>query len=304
MSLTFIPPPFFLRQTLLSKRKLAKLVDTGRVWGWDDPRMPTIRGVRRRGMTIAALREFIIKQGPSRNVVTMDWTTIWATNKKVIDPVAPRHTAIRTKDMVRLTLTGPDCPASAYIQDRPKHPKNKEVGTKQWAFSSQLVIEQADAASFGPGEEITLMGWGNAIIGDNTAADTDNAIGTKPAITALTATLNLQGDVKKTEKKITWLSTEGAALIPAELWEFDFLITKDKLGEDDAVEDFLTPTTATMETAVCDAGVGQLRAGDIIQLERRGYYRVDRGLADWKDGEEGEEGKRVVLFCIPTGKSG
>ena len=69
-------------KTLLSKRKLTKLVDEGVVTGWDDPRMPTVRGIRRHGMTIAALHEFILKQGPSKNVVLQDWSAFWATNKK------------------------------------------------------------------------------------------------------------------------------------------------------------------------------------------------------------------------------
>jgi len=90
----------FIR-TVLSKRKLTKLVDAGDVWGWDDPRMPTIRGVRRHGMTISALRDFILKQGPSRNIVVMDWTNFWASNKKEIDPIAPRHTGVEIKDAVK-----------------------------------------------------------------------------------------------------------------------------------------------------------------------------------------------------------
>ncbi|KAB5547392.1 tRNA synthetases class I, catalytic domain-containing protein [Coniochaeta sp. 2T2.1] len=70
-------------KTFLSKRKLAKMVETGRVWGWDDPRMPTIRGVRRRGMTVEALRDFILKQGPSRNVVLQDWHVHLLPNKEM-----------------------------------------------------------------------------------------------------------------------------------------------------------------------------------------------------------------------------
>lgn len=69
-------------KTLLSKRKLTKLVDEGVVTGWDDPRMPTVRGIRRHGMTVPALHEFILKQGPSKNVVLQDWSAFWATNKK------------------------------------------------------------------------------------------------------------------------------------------------------------------------------------------------------------------------------
>ncbi|KAI0376707.1 glutamyl-tRNA synthetase, partial [Hypomontagnella monticulosa] len=274
-------------KTFLSKRKLAKLVDTGRVWGWDDPRMPTIRGIRRRGMTIPALREFILKQGPSRNVVSMDWTNFWATNKKEIDPVAPRHTAILKKDHVKVAIMGDEAPAEPRTEDKPLHPKNADVGTKKVAFSKELIIDQEDAKSFKDGEEITLMQWGNAIV---------RAVASGDPITSITCELHLKGDVRSTEKKVTWLSTQGQKLIDAELWDFDYLLTKDKLEEEDDLEQFLNPTTATMEEALCDEGVTKLKKDDIIQLERRGYYRVDKGY------EEGTE-RKVVLFCIPTGKN-
>lgn len=282
-------------KTFLSKRKLAKLVDTGKVWGWDDPRMPTIRGVRRRGMSVAALRDFIIKQGPSRNVTTMDWSVFWNANKKEIDPVAPRHTALLQKDLVKVNLSGADVPSSFVSEDRPKHPKNAAIGTKQWFFGPQVYIDQADAKSFKAGEEVTLMTWGNAFVRDIPTAD---------PIPTMEMELNLKGDFKSTEKKITWLAADGFKLVPAELWDFDYLITKDKLEEDDNVADFLNPNTSTMEDAWCDAGVGELKADDIIQLERRGFFRVDKGLGDWKEGEAGPKGPRVVLFQIPTGKGG
>ncbi|RCI11733.1 hypothetical protein L249_7619 [Ophiocordyceps polyrhachis-furcata BCC 54312] len=272
-----------LIKTFLSKRKLAKLVESGKVWGWDDPRMPTIRGVRRRGMTVPALRDFILRQGPSRNVVVMDWTSFWNTNKKEIDPVVPRHTALLAKDMVKAKLTGSDVPSGVVVEQRPKHPKNASVGTKDLVLSSEIYLDQVDAKSFAVGEEVTLMGWGNAIVRDPPASSSSE----RDAVKTMTLELNLKGDFKATEKKVTWLSAQGLDLVPAELWDFDYLITKDKLEEEDKVEDFLNPVTATMEEARCDGGVGLLKADDIIQLERRGFYRVDKGLKDWKGDEAG-----------------
>ncbi|KAI1391712.1 glutamyl-tRNA synthetase [Hypoxylon trugodes] len=276
----------FIR-TFLSKRKLAKLVDTGRVWGWDDPRMPTIRGIRRRGMTIPALRDFILKQGPSRNVVSMDWASFWATNKKEIDPVAPRHTAILKKDHVKVAIMGDEAPSEPRTEEKPLHPKNPSIGTKKVAFSKELILDQADAKSFKDGEEITLMQWGNAFV---------RAVASGDPITSITCELNVKGDVRSTDKKVTWLSTQGQTLVDAELWDFDYLITKDKLEEEDDLEKFLNPVTATLEEAFCDEGVTKLKKDDIIQLERRGYYRVDKGYND-------DDDKKVVLFCIPTGKN-
>ncbi|KAL4894545.1 tRNA synthetases class I, catalytic domain-containing protein [Aspergillus ambiguus] len=274
----------FIR-TLLSKRKLTKLVETGTVWGWDDPRFPTIRGIRRRGMTIPALREFILKQGPSKNITNLDWTLFWATNKKYIDPVAPRHTCILKKDMVPATVKG--APA-AYTEEKPKHNKNPAVGMKKVAYSGSLLFDQDDAKTFKQDEEITLMNWGNAIV---RKIETDAS----GVVKNLELDLHLEGDFKKTEKKVTWLSTEGQDLVPVELVDFDYLLNKDILTEDDKLEDVLNSKTEFRDEAVADGNVADLKEGDIIQFERKGYYRVDRPSAP---------GQPAVLFNIPTGKTG
>ena len=278
------------KRTFLSKRKLTKLVDAGRVRGWDDPRMPTIRGVLRRGMTIAALRDFILKQGPSRNVTLMDWKIFWNINKKEIDPIAPRHTAVDQKQTVIATIIKRGL-EKAYTEERPRHNKNLTLGTKKVAYSRQLILDQEDAKLFEQDEEITLMAWGNAIVRKINRSSLDY----HSPVVDIELELHLEGDVKKTEKKITWLSTEGQSLIPVELVDFDYLLTKDKLEEDDNWEDFLTKQTEVRSAAFCDANLAACKAGDIIQLERKGYFRVDAPY---------ENGKAAVLFNIPTGKTG
>jgi glutamyl-tRNA synthetase len=277
-------------RTLLSKRKLTKFVESGVVWGWDDPRFPTIRGIRRRGMTIGALREFILKQGPSRNVVNLDWTIFWATNKKFIDPVAPRHTALESASVVTCKINGG--PETPYTELKPKHIKNSEIGNKRVVFASEILIDQEDAKTFKKDEEITLMGWGNAIVRSISHSLNPLSLST---VTSITMDLHLQGDFKTTEKKITWLASQGQKLVDVELVDFDFLITKDKLEEEDNVDDFLTPKTEFRTSGIADENVAELKKDDIIQFERKGYFRVD---------EPASEGKAAVLFAIPTGKGG
>ncbi|CAG8124601.1 unnamed protein product [Penicillium salamii] len=273
-------------KTLLSKRKLTKLVETGAVWGWDDPRFPTIRGIRRRGMTIPALREFILKQGPSKNVTNFDWALIWATNKKYIDPIAGRHTTIFSKDAVKTTVTGG--PSTPYTEEKPKHAKNAAVGNKKVIYSSDILLEQEDVKLFKPDEEITLMNWGNAFVRKiSTNAETG-------IITNLEVELNPTGDVKKTEKKVTWLAEAGQDLIPVELVDFDHLLNKDSLAEDDVLEDCLNKHTEFREAGVADCNVADLKENDIIQFDRKGYYRVDRAYSP---------GSPAVFFNIPSGKT-
>lgn len=279
----------FIR-TLLSKRKLTKFVEQDIVWGWDDPRFPTIRGIRRRGMTIDALREFILKQGPSRNIVNLDWTLFWATNKKYIDPIAPRHTAVTKENVVKATVTGDG--VLPHKAEKPKHGKNPELGTKLVAYGPTVLIDQIDAQAFTEGEEITLMNWGNAFV-RKVSRSLDSL--ERNLVTALELELNLDGDVKTTKQKITWLATEAQELVPVELVDFDYLITKDKIEEDDNVDDFLNEHTEFRVEAWADCNVANLKADDIIQFERKGYFRVDRAF---------QNGKPAVLFNIPTGKTG
>ena len=270
-------------RTVLSKRKLSLLVDDGVVWDWNDPRMPTIRGIRRRGMTAPALREFILKQGPSQNVIKLDWTSLWATNKKFIDPVAARHTAIPMQGAVIATVNGVD--ETSYA-DKPKHTKNAALGMKKVLFSRQILLGQEDAASFKLNEEITLMNWGNAMIKSISADESG-------IVSGLELNLHLDGDIKKTEKKITWLGKEPSNMIPVDLVDFDYLITKEKLEKDDDLSSFLTPKTEFRNKAWADCNVEGLAKEDIIQFDRIGYFRVDQAY---------HEGKPAVFFRIPAGK--
>ncbi|KAF2646593.1 glutamyl-tRNA synthetase [Massarina eburnea CBS 473.64] len=280
-------------RTLLSKRKLTKIVDSGFVWGWDDPRMPTIRGVRRRGVTIPALREFILRQGPSKNIVNLDWHSFWATNKKHIDPIASRYTAIASDAKVPVTVIG--ARDGVITEEKDKHAKYTDLGKKKVVFSSNIIIEQDDAASFAQDEEITLMNWGNAIV--RKISHSINPLASPSGlktVTGLELELHLQGDVKKTSKKVTWLS-QDQSLVPVELVDFDYLITKDKLEDEDVLEDFLNPKTEFRVKTLADCNVAELKVDDVFQFDRKGYFRIDKAFA---------HGESAIAFQIPTGKGG
>ncbi|KZF20860.1 glutamyl-tRNA synthetase [Xylona heveae TC161] len=269
-------------RTLLSKRKLTQIVEEGKVWGWDDPRMPTIRGILRRGMTVAALREFVLKQGPSRNTLNLEWNAFWAFNKKYIDPVAPRHTAILQEDAVYCTVHGVD---NLEELTKPKYIKKPELGTKKVLVGKTIVLEQVDAQSFTANEEITLMNWGNAFVRQITK-DTDGK-----RIAALDLEFRQGGDVKKT-KKITWLAAVDGNLVNVDLVSFDYLISKDKLEKTDEVGDFLTPVTEFRKQAFADINVKDLEHSAIVQFERKGYFRLDAAFQ--------KDQPRMVFFDIPT----
>ncbi|CAI8505429.1 unnamed protein product [Hanseniaspora opuntiae] len=263
-------------KTLLSKRKLQWMVDEGVVSNWDDPRFPTFKGVRRRGMTVKALRDFVISQGPSRNVINLEWNVIWALNKKVIDPIAPRHVCIQDPVVVELE----DGPASPETKKLPKHKKNPDVGEKDVIYYKSILVEREDIEALDTTEEVTFMDWGNCIV-------------TKHADGKVTAKLNLDGDFKKTKYKLTWLAnTEDKT--PIKIVDFDHLITKDKIEEVDNWKDFINYNTQFESTGVADLNIKNMKKGDILQFERKGYFILDK--VPEKEGDE------FVFFTIPDGK--
>jgi len=238
------------------------------------------------------LREFIVKQGPSKSITLMDWTSIWATNKKYIDPIAGRYTAVEDANKVVCTIVG--APASPTIDEKDLHAKNPEVGKKKVVLSRNILLDQVDAASFAQDEEITLMNWGNAYVRKIDHGMNPLALVGKAKVTGLELELHLQGDFKKTSKKVTWLSSDQE-LVPVKLYDFDHLLTKDKLEEDDVFEQFLNKESVTEMDCVADCNVANVKEDDIIQFDRKGYFRCDKAF---------KAGEPAVFFQIPTGKGG
>ncbi|XP_069708807.1 bifunctional glutamate/proline--tRNA ligase isoform X4 [Phaenicophaeus curvirostris] len=255
-----------LNNTVLSKRKLTWFVNEGLVDGWDDPRFPTVRGVLRRGMTVEGLKQFIAAQGSSRSVVNMEWDKIWSFNKKVIDPVAPRYTALLKDAVVPVNI--PE--AQEEMKEVAKHPKNADVGLKPVWYGSRVLIEGADAETLTEGEVVTFINWGNIII-------TKLSRNSSGKIVSIDAKLNLENkDFKKTTK-VTWLAeTPCAPLIPTVCVNYEHLITKPVLGKDEDFKQYINRNSKQEELMLGDPCLRDLKKGDIIQLQRRGFFICDQ----------------------------
>ncbi|XP_058021417.1 bifunctional glutamate/proline--tRNA ligase isoform X2 [Ahaetulla prasina] len=255
-----------LNNTVLSKRKLTWFVNEGLVDGWDDPRFPTVRGVLRRGMTVEGLKQFIAAQGSSRSVVNMEWDKIWSFNKKVIDPVAPRFTALLKDEIVTVNI--PE--AQEEMKEVAKHPKNAEVGLKPIWYSPKVLIDGADAKTLTEGEMVTFINWGNIII----TKIHKNLTG---KITSMDAKLNLENKDYKKTTKITWLTkTSSASLTPTICVNYEHLITKPVLGKEEDFKQYINRNSKQEELMLGDPCLKDLKKGDIIQLQRRGFYICDQ----------------------------
>ncbi len=270
--------------TILSKRKLQYFVDKGIVDGWEDPRFPTVQGIMRRGLTVPAMTEFMLEQGASQNNNLMSWDKLWATNKRMIDPIAPRYSAVSKATCCELTLlNAPEAPQSIKV---PLHQKNEALGTKDMWCTKNIIIELDDAKMIQKDEKITLYKWGNCKIVEKKE---------EGATIKLVGQLMLEDKDFKSTKKVTWISHNAPLMIDCKIIEFGNLITKPSLDEGDDICKFINPNSKGETLMLGEAAMKSLKKADIIQIERRGFCYVDQ---PWN-----ETTKMLVLHFIPDGKT-
>lgn len=269
--------------TVLSKRKLNWFVENKKVEGWFDPRFPTIQGTIRRGVDVDALKSFVISQGASRRVITMEWDKFWSDNKMVLEQKAPRYMGVNTPGHVEVTLE--NVPAEITAHSVPLFPLLPEKGSRVCRRYNVVYIDQEDAASVKEGDEVTFLRWGNMRI---TAIEKDG-----DKVKTIRATHDPEATNFSKTRKMTWLAAVPDC-VECTLVSYDHLITKAKLEDGDVFQDFINPETKFESAALCDPCLRNVNAGDVIQLERKGFYRVDKAY--------GGPGKPAVLITIPDGK--
>ncbi|XP_060881992.1 bifunctional glutamate/proline--tRNA ligase-like isoform X2 [Metopolophium dirhodum] len=301
-----------MTNTVLSKRKLTWFVEQGHVDGWDDPRMPTVRGVFRRGMQVEALKQFIVAQGSSRTVTAMQWDKIWSLNRSIVDSIAPRHTALllsnSNKENVALSYPPVEVVVENVekpykIDNVPKHPKNSQLGLKNCVWAApKILIDYSDAELLEAGRRATFINWGNLLINRIERNQNNNKIERIHAVSDLENT-----DFKSTVK-VTWLPKTDYSeseevlpiLVPVVCVYFDHLISKAVLAKDDDFKQYLNTENSRWELQMIgDSELKDLKKGDVIQLQRRGYFICDSTYQPYSI-HTGKE-TPLVLFNIPDG---
>ena len=256
-----------MEYAVMSKRKLTQLVLDKVVDGWDDPRFPTVRALVRRGLKVDALKEFVKVQGMSKAVNFMEWSKLWNFNVQILDPSVPRYSCVNADLCVRCVIPELTADVNDVSVTRPRHKKNVSLGDKTFFRANNILLDAEDVALLANGDEVTLVDWGNAIVSCLQA-------NTSGVPTHCTLTLNLLGDVKSTKYKLTWVADTSRS-VPFIINEYDHLLTKKKPDPEESIDNLIAPVTKFTMNATGEAALGELKAGDFLQLERRGYYVVD-----------------------------
>ncbi len=269
--------------TVTSKRRLAKLVADGTVDGWDDPRMPTLRGLRRRGYPARAIRGFCAEIGTTRTNSRQAIEALEAYVRRELNATAQRRMAVL--DPLRLVIDNWPTDASGdpvveYFEVA-NNPENPEDGTRQVAFSGELWIEAEDFAEVPPpkyfrltiGREVRLRG---AYLVTATGVEKD-ADGT---VTVVHATYDPQtrgGDApdgRKVKSTMHWVSVPHALDVTVALYERLFTAPVPGEATGEALDD-VNPDSRRIVTGRAEAAVGDAAPGQVLQFERLGYFAAD-----------------------------
>jgi glutaminyl-tRNA synthetase len=269
-----------INYTVMSKRKLMALVQDGLVAGWDDPRMPTLQGLRRRGYTPAALRLFADRVGISKQNSLTDFSLLEACIREDLDARAPRRMVV--VDPVKLVIDNLE-PGHEETLQFPNHPKGPAFGTRALPFSRELWIEREDfmevpAKGFHrlvPGGEVRLRGVG-IVRCERVDKEGDRVVALQCSLDPTTRA-GMPGADRKVKGTIHWVSAQHA--VPAELRLYDrlFLVPD---PDDDAdgrgYRDHLNPEAVRIVQGFAEPALLDSTAEDRYQFERVGYFVADR----------------------------
>ena len=272
-----------LTYTVVSKRKLRALVEGGQVTGWDDPRMPTLRGMRRRGYPAAAIRNFCAKVGVTKVPSTSDVALLEHAVREELNRVAPRRMAVL--DPIEIEISNWQGPATQWV-DAINNPEDASAGSRSVPFSQRLYIERDDFKEDGnrkffrlkPGGEVRLRG-AYIVRCDQVIKDEEGQV-TKLQCAVDWDTLNKNPTDRKVKGVIHWVSQAHA--VPAQVRLFDRLFAVEK-PEADKSRDFIewiNPDSLKEVRAFCEPSLAELPLGSSCQFERIGYFCRDTADED------------------------
>ena len=273
-----------LLYSITSKRKLNQLVSEGYVSGWDDPRMPTISGMRRRGYTPEGLRLFAKRAGISKSENIVDMSVLEGAIREELENSAPRLMAVLNP--LKVTLTNFEA-GKTQSRRAAFHPNHEEMGEREIPVSQTIYIEADDFAENPPkgfkrltiGGEVRLR-HGYVIKCDEVVKDeAGNVVELKCSIDHDTLGKNPEG--RKVKGVIHWVSAEHAAEIKVRLYDRLFTVERPDAvrGEDGnylPFTDFLNPESVKEITAYAEPAAKNLPAESRWQFERLGYFVTDR----------------------------
>ena len=278
-----------LTYVITSKRKLAALVYDHKVSGWDDPRMPTLVGLRRRGYTPESLRLLADRAGTSKSGGWTDYSVLEGCLRETLEEVAPRAMAVL--DPIKLVIsnwnavmgTTPNGDSVLDECNAPVHPHRAEMGRRSFKMGAEVWIERTDFEEtppkgffrLFPGNKVRLK-YGHVIECTGASKDADGRVTSVHAMLVPDTKSGTPGsDSVKVKGVITWVGVSDG--LPAEVRLYDRLFTEPQ--PDAGGRDFLASLNAQslrVVQAVVEPSLAQVKADEKFQFERHGYFVADR----------------------------
>ena len=267
-----------LTHTVLSKRKLMQLVNDGVVSGWDDPRMPTLRGLRRRGIPPGAVREFARRIGVARADSVVEYAMLEFCTRELLNRIAPRRMAVL--DPLKVVIKNYPEGETEFLEAI-NNPEDAAAGTRQVPFSREILIERDDFMEdppkkffrLGPGREVRLR-YGYYVTCTDVIKDADGRV-VELRCTYDPATRGGDSpDGRKVRGTLHWVCANNS--LTAEVRRFEQLFQSSNPGAEEDLNAALNPNSMTV---IPNARIEPaLAAGDVgtqVQFERLGYFCVD-----------------------------